>query len=70
MNETTKTGRYPSHEVFQVTERGSKKSYWTKIGAAWQHNDGTGMNIQLSSIPLDGKLVIRAIKKKDESNGD
>jgi hypothetical protein len=42
-----------------VTERGeneSKKSFWTRIGAAWDHDDGKGLSIQLDLVPVnDGR---------------
>ncbi|KRR20997.1 hypothetical protein CQ14_35980 [Bradyrhizobium lablabi] len=49
------------HGVFVVEGEGDN-AYWSKIGAAWPHQDGKGFNIQLSSLPLDGRLVIREPK--------
>jgi hypothetical protein len=57
----------PSHGVYVVEGEG-KKAFWTKIGAAWQHDDGDGFNITLTAIPLNGRLVIR--KQKAEREGD
>jgi hypothetical protein len=34
-------------------------AFWTKIGAAWPHQDGKGFNIQLSCMPMNGRLVVR-----------
>lgn len=31
---------------------------WTKVGVAFPHRDGVGMNVVLDAIPLDGKLVV------------
>jgi hypothetical protein len=62
MNNTdtqTTGGNAPTHFAYQAKE-GSQKSYWTRIGAAWAHKDGKGFSIQLESIPLDGKVTIRA----------
>ena len=58
-SETTTGSNTPSHIAYQVKD-GSQKSYWTRIGAAWAHKDGKGFSIQLESIPLDGKVTIRA----------
>jgi hypothetical protein len=35
-----------------------KGKSWTKVGVAFPHKEGTGYNIQLRSLPLDGKLVV------------
>lgn len=31
---------------------------WTRVGVAFPHKDGTGFNIQLKALPLDGRLVL------------
>ena len=38
---------------------GDEKAHWTRIGVAFAHKDGNGMNVNLSAIPVTGKLVIR-----------
>ncbi len=49
---------YPSHNVFHVPE--GKNAFWTKIGAAWEHKDGDGYNIELDLVPLrQGRIVLR-----------
>src|SRR6478752_7167984 len=35
-----KTKNTPSHTVFQVIEREKSASIWTRVGAAWIHQDG------------------------------
>ena len=35
-----------------------KAKSWTKVGVAFPHKEGAGYNIQLRSLPLDGKLVV------------
>lgn len=59
---TTQTNK-PSHAVYHVEGEGTKK-FWTKIGAAWAHEDGEGFSLQLTCLPMDGRLVVR--KPKDE----
>ena len=67
MSESNNTKR-PSHVAYHVTERGDK-SFWTRIGAGWQHADGNGFNIQLSLTPLDGRVSLRiASEKKDQAD--
>ncbi|WP_018264003.1 hypothetical protein [Methylobacterium sp. WSM2598] len=58
----------PALFAFQVTERGEKK-FWTRIGAAWEHEDGDGLTLQLDSIPLTGRIVLRTPKAEDEQQG-
>jgi len=58
--------KVPSHVAYQVRDREGKKSYWTRIGSAWAHADGKGFNIQLETVPLDGRITLRvATEKKD-----
>ena len=57
----------PSHEVYLV-RKGLKKDdngFWNRIGAAWPHKDGRGFN-----VTLDGDIVIRERKHKDEDASD
>ena len=51
----------PSHIVYQVQDGKEDKSYWHRVGAAWSHADGKGLSIQLTSLPIDGKLTIREL---------
>jgi hypothetical protein len=37
---------------------GKPASRWTKIGVAFPHKDGTGFNVQLNALPVDGKVVL------------
>lgn len=56
----------PSHIAYQVRDREGGKGFWTRIGAAWAHKNGDGFNIQLESVPLDGRITLRvATDKKD-----
>lgn len=55
----------PTHFAYQLRE-GKGKSYWTRIGAAWPHQDGKGFNIQIDSVPLDGKITLRIASEKKE----
>jgi hypothetical protein len=50
--------RKPTHRVVGVTTRNGR-SYWNDLGAAWQRDDGTGLDVQLFGLPLTGRLVIR-----------
>ena len=65
---TTESNK-PSHAVYHVEGEG-KKAYWTKIGAAWSHEDGEGFNIQLTCLPMNGRLVVRKPKADENQKGD
>ena len=63
-NETESKG--PSHIAYQVRDREGKKGIWTRIGSVWPHQDGKGFNVQIESVPLDGRITLRvATEKKD-----
>lgn len=59
------TNRKPTHDVLHVRGEG-KSAYWTKVGAAWLHEDGQGLNLSLEFVPVgsDGRIVIRIRKDK------
>ena len=39
---------------------------WTRIGSAWQHADGKGINILIETMPLDGRISLRIPAEKSE----
>ena len=48
-------------QVLSVTERevnGEKKTFWTRIGVAFENKDGSTTLI-LDALPLSGKMQIR-----------
>ncbi|CAM5368241.1 hypothetical protein ATER59S_01527 [Aquamicrobium terrae] len=53
----------PSHDVYSVEGDGADKSFWTRIGSAWPHTDGKGVNLTLTAIPLNGRIVLRMRKE-------
>jgi hypothetical protein len=56
----------PSHVAYQVRDREGRKGIWTRIGSAWAHGDGKGFNIQLESVPLDGRITLRVTSDKKD----
>lgn len=51
--------RPPSLIAYHVAERG-EQSYWTRLGAAWDHDDAKGLTVQLDLIPASGgRIVLR-----------
>ena len=57
--------------VFTVREfdgaTGQKAKNWTKVGVAFPHREGSGFNLELSALPLDGRLV--ALLPSDDEEG-
>ncbi len=70
MTAETKAKRKPTHAVYHVRGEG-EKAYWTKIGAAWLHEDKEGLNVSLDYVPVNdaGRLVIRINKPEDAGTG-
>jgi hypothetical protein len=60
-----KSSKAPTHGVF-VVEGDGDAAFWTRIGAAWAHQDGHGFNLSLAAVPLSGRLVARANKEGGE----
>ena len=65
-NETAGS-KSPSHIAYHVRDgREGGKGFFTRIGAAWQHKDGKGFNVQLDCVPLDGRISLRVASEKKE----
>jgi hypothetical protein len=57
----------PTHIAYQVRDRENGKGFFTRIGAAWQHRDGKGFNVQLDGlVPLDGRITLRVASETKE----
>ena len=70
-NKNKKTEKQgPALVAFHVREAkdGKGKGFWTRIGAAWPHEDGEGFNVQFDIVPLNGRIVLRT-PKADEGEG-
>lgn len=61
--------RAPSYIAFHVTDsEGDSKGFWTRIGAAWSHQDGKGLTLQLDLIPAaGGRITLRVPSEKKDS---
>jgi hypothetical protein len=46
---------------------GAEKASWTRVGVAFAHKDGHGLNVELQAIPVSGKLVIRRHEAKPKA---
>ena len=47
---------------------GAEKASWTRVGVAFAHKDGNGLNVELRAIPVSGKLVIRRHDAKSRAS--
>lgn len=56
--------------LWMITERGDKKSYWTRVGVGFVNRDGS-INLQLDAVPVGGgKLQLRDYTPRDAEQGD
>jgi hypothetical protein len=62
------TNNKPAFEIFVVREGRNKKSYFTKIGAAWPTKSGSGYNADLIALPVDGKFILLTPKDKEDAS--
>lgn len=56
--------KQPSYHAFQVDNGQDGSSYFNKIGVGFEHKDGQGHTVNLSSIPVDGKIVLRTPQER------
>jgi hypothetical protein len=56
----------PTHIAYHVRNRKGGEGFWTRIGTAWPHADGNGLNIRLETYPLDGRITLRVASDKPE----
>jgi hypothetical protein len=59
----------PALIAWHIAERG-EKSFWTRIGAAWDHEDGKGLTLQLDLVPVNGgRIVLREAADGETEEG-
>ena len=68
--ETKRETQPPVLIAYHVSERGEKK-FWTRIGAAWDHEDHKGLTVQLDLVPVNGgRIVLREQAADDKEAGE
>jgi hypothetical protein len=55
----------PTHRAYTVIPREGQDDFWLNIGLVLPHKDGSGFNVVLQALPLDGKIVCREITEDD-----
>ena len=58
----------PAFQAYTVVKREGQDDFWLNIGAAFAHKDGDGFNIMLQALPINGKIVLRPPKDKEEAS--
>lgn len=50
----------PDFIVYGVTQLAGKKDILTRLGGAWRHQKGDGINLSINALPLNfqGKIVL------------
>jgi hypothetical protein len=66
--QTKLPGRKPQYRLYRVSGEGDAAS-WTPIGAAWNHKDGQGFSISCDAVPLQGRIVMRAVTERTGATG-
>jgi hypothetical protein len=64
---TTSTRRFDVYVVEDYTQGGEEKANWIRVGVAFENKDAKGFNVQLSALPVAGKLVMRLHEAKPEA---
>ena len=59
----------PDYVAYSVRKRGAgKDAAWNRVGAAWEHRDGKGYDLQLDATPVDGRVTLREQRKEEYRN--
>ena len=62
----TPSNNQPTLIAYSVKERREgKKAIWSKIGAAFPHDNGKGLTIQLDAQPLGDRIVLTEPKREE-----
>lgn len=51
--------------VYTVVERGSGKSYWTRVGVGFVNRDGS-ITLKLDAVPVNGTLQVREWESRED----
>ncbi len=62
----TPRNNHPTHIAYQVQDREGQPGFWTRIGGAWAHADGQGFTLQLSAVPINGRVTLRIPSDKNQ----
>ncbi|MBL4617740.1 MAG: hypothetical protein JKY46_08585 [Robiginitomaculum sp.] len=54
----------PSHIAYTVRQGNEGQSYFNRVGSAFEHKDKQGFNLQLDSLPVDGRITLRTPRER------
>lgn len=66
----TQTTQSPDiiYSAYSVQDgRKGQKSYWTRIGRLFPHEDGKGHDLLLNALPVNGRIVIRQEEPREQA---
>jgi hypothetical protein len=64
--ERAMSGEKPSHGIYVVEGEGDS-AFWHRVGSAWPHKDGKGLNLQIpAGMAISGRVALRELTAKDE----
>ena len=55
----------PDYIAYSVKDIGEDQSVWNRLGAAFTHKDGQGMDVLLDAMPVDGRVTLREQRRED-----
>jgi len=58
--------RFDVFVVEDYTKNGEEKANWIRVGVAFENKDGKGFSLQLTAIPVSGKLVMRVYEARQD----
>ena len=72
---TTHNGNPATHLFAYTVEeydagKGKKARRWTRIGAAFPHKEGPGLNVELRALPIDGRIVLLPPDPANNTDGE
>ena len=57
-------------EVWTTSPRGEgKKDFWLRVGTAFENKDGS-WSIVLDALPVNGRLIVRDERERDQVQND
>jgi hypothetical protein len=63
---STKKPTHTAYAVRNFQRDGEDDSSWSRIGVAFHHRDGKGMDIVLDAVPVNGRVVLRLNEPKSK----
>jgi len=60
------TPKRPTHDVLAAREGKNGRTYYYKIGAAFEHEDKEGFTGEVAANPTNGRFIMRPVKERIE----